>query len=317
MASRRSFLKSVSALSAGITATGIQPLLAQKQSFPELEQSERKIYIFSKHLQWLDYEKMAETARSTGFDGVDLTVRPKGHVAPENVREDLPKAIKAIRKSGLLADRMTTAITSSDDPLTLDILETASEQGITNYRLGWFGYDPSISIKENIEIHKNELGKLAVLNRKYGLKAAYQNHAGEMVGGPVWDLGLMFEGVDPEYVGIRYDIRHATVEGGKSWPLGMKYIASRINSFDVKDFIWKKIDGMWQPSNIQLGDGMVDFERYYQIIKAYKIQGDFTLHLEYPIGGAEHGATTLNDSPEVVIAAMKHDLLKLRELISQ
>ena len=317
MASRRSFIKTVSALSAGITASGFQPLLAQKQSFPDSEQSERRIYIFSKHLQWLDYEKMAETARSTGFDGVDLTVRPKGHVSPENVREDLPKAIKAIRKNGLLADRMTTAITSADDPLTLDILETASEVGITNYRLGWFGYDPSISIQENIEKRKNDFGKLADLNRKYGLKAAYQNHAGEMVGGPVWDLGLMLEGVDPEYVCIRYDIRHATVEGGKSWPLGMKYIADRINSFDVKDFIWKNIDGKWEPFNVQLGDGMVDFERYYQLIKEYKIQGDFTLHLEYPIGGAEHGATTLTESPEVVIAAMKHDLFELRELISQ
>ncbi len=317
MASRRSFLKTFSALSAGITTTGLQPLLAQNPSFPNTKLPERKIYIFSKHLQWLDYDKMAETARSTGFDGVDLTVRPKGHVSPENVREDLPKAIKAIRNSGLLADRMTTAITSADDPLTLEILQLASELGITNYRMGWFGYDPSISIQENIEKRRIDFGKLADLNRKYGLKAAYQNHAGEMVGGPVWDIGLMLEGVDPEYVGIRYDIRHATVEGGKSWPLGMKYLADRINSFDVKDFFWKQIDGIWQPSNIQIGDGMVEFERYYQIIKDYKIQGDFTLHLEYPIGGAEHGATTLTDSPEVVIAAMKHDLFELRDLISK
>lgn len=317
MVKRRAFIKSVSALSAGITATGIQPLIAQQLSSPESPQSARKVYIFSKHLQWLDYEKMAETAGSTGFDGVDLTVRPKGHVLPGNVRQDLPKAIKAIRKSGLLADRMTTAITSADDPLTLDILETASEQGITNYRLGWFGYDASLSIAKNLERCKNELGKLADLNRKYGLKAAYQNHAGEMVGGPVWDIALMLEGVDPEYVGIRYDIRHATVEGGKSWPLGMKYLANRINSFDVKDFLWKQIDGNWQPSNIQIGDGMVDFERYYQIIKEYKIQGDFTLHLEYPIGGAEHGATELHDSPDVVIDAMKHDLQEIRDLISQ
>jgi len=317
MASRRSFLKSVSALSAGITATGLQPLLAQKQSFTDSEQSERRIYIFSKHLQWLDYEKMAESARSTGFDGVDLTVRPNGHVSPENVREDLPKAIKAIRKNGLLADRMTTAITSANDPLTLDILETASKLGITNYRMGWFEYEPSISIQENIERCKNELVKLAVLNKKYGLKAAYQNHAGEMVGGPVWDISLMLEGVDPEYVGIRYDIRHATVEGGLAWPVGMKFLAGRINSFDVKDFIWKESDGKWTPYNVQLGDGMVDFDRYFQIIREYKIQGDFTLHLEYPIGGAEHGATTLTESPEAVIAAMKHDLLKLRDLISQ
>ena len=177
--------------------------------------------------------------------------------------------------------------------------------------------NPSISIQKNIELLRAKLIKFAALNKEFGLKAAYQNHTGESVGGPVWDIGLMLEGVDPEYVGVRYDIRHATVEGGKSWPLGLKYLAERINSFDIKDFIWTEIDGKWEPFNVQLGDGMVDFERYYQLIKAYTIQGDFTLHLEYPIGGAEHGATTLTESPEVVIAAMKHDLLELRDLISQ
>jgi sugar phosphate isomerase/epimerase len=303
-------------MSAAVAASGLYPLLAEIPHTHGAGPSERKIYIFSKHLQWLDYEKMAETAVRTGFDGVDLTVRPKGHVLPENVRKDLPRAIKAIRKSGLLADRMTTAIISADDPLTVDILETASELGVTNYRMGWLNYDPVISVQENLEKCKTQLAKLAGLNKRYGLKAAYQNNAGEGVGGPVWDIGVMLDGIDNAYIGVRYDIRHATVEGGKSWPVSMKYIADRINSFDIKDFIWKEIDGTWQPFNVQIGDGMVDFERYYQLIKEHHIQGDFTLHLEYPIGGAEHGATELSDSPEVVISAMKHDLSKLRELIS-
>lgn len=316
MTTRRSFIKSVSALSAGVALTGLKPLIAEvpKHTFSGL--SERKIYIFSKHLQWLDYEKMAKTAKKVGFDGVDLTVRPMGHVLPKNVRRDLPIAIRAIKESGLAADRMTTAITSADDPLTIDILETASELGIKSYRMGWLNYDPGISVQKNIEGFRTELKKLAELNKSYGMKAAYQNHAGEMAGGPVWDLGLMLEGVDEEYIGIRYDIRHATVEGGLSWPLGMKYLAGRINSFDVKDFVWKETDGKWNPFNVQIGDGMVDFNRYIQIIAANNIQGDFTIHLEYPIGGAEHGATKLSVKPDVVISAMKHDLTKLRGLIS-
>ena len=280
------------------------------------DHSRRKIYIFSKHLQWLDYAKMAATTKETGFDGIDLTVRPKGHVLPENVKKDLPKAIRAIKDNGLAADRITCAITSADDPLTLDILETASEQGITSYRMGWLDYDPSISIQHNIEQCNSQFSKLAVLNKSLGLKASYQNHAGEKVGGPVWDIGLMLEGVDEEYMGIRYDVRHATVEGGLSWPLGMKFLAGRINSFDIKDFIWKESDGVWKPHNVQLGDGMVDFDRYIQIINEYNIPGDFTIHLEYPIGGAEHGATKLSGSPEQVISAMKHDLSVLQDLIS-
>lgn len=311
---RRSFVKNITAVSAGIAINGIQPLFAGNFNSAINSKTAKKIYIFSKHLQWLDYEKMAKTAQETGFDGVDLTVRPKGHVLPEKVKKDLPKAVKAIKDSGLLADRMTIAATDPDDPITIDILETASKLGLTNYRMGWFAYNQSISIQNNINEFRNKLQKFSKLNKDLGLVAAYQNHAGEMAGGPVWDIGLMLEGVDSEYVGIRYDIRHATVEGGTSWPVGLKYLSDKINSFDVKDFIWKEIDGKWQPFNVQIGDGMVDFDRYFKIINELKIEGDFTLHLEYPLGGAEHGTSELTCSPEVVISAMKHDLNNLKNL---
>ena len=73
------------------------PLLSMKSELI-LEQSLKiamlKIYLFSKHLQFLDYEEM-------GFDGIDLTVRPKGHVLPLNVEKDLPKATNAANKVGL------------------------------------------------------------------------------------------------------------------------------------------------------------------------------------------------------------------------
>lgn len=312
MKTRRSFIRLSSSLVLSALLTGTEPIFANDlvKGHPD-----RKIYIFSKHLQWLDYKGMAVVAAQIGFDGIDLTVRPKGHVLPERVIEDLPKAIKAIKKAGLNADRMTTAITDPEDNLTIDILETAAKQGIKNYRLGWFDYDPSLSIEENIAEFNLKLKKLAKLNKELGLTAAYQNHAGEMAGGPVWDMGLMLDGIDPNLVGVRYDIRHAKVEGGTAWPLGMKFIADKINSFDVKDFIWKKTEGTWRPFNVPVGEGMVDFKRYFQIIEELTIKGDFTLHLEYPIGGAEHGATTLSCSPHEVITAMKKDLKTLRSFL--
>ena len=309
MISRRSFIKVTSLASTALMA-GVNPLVGGNYSS---KTSPKKVYIFSKHLQWLGFEEMALTAKNIGFDGIDLTVRPKGHVLPERVKEDLPKAVEAIRAAGIVADRMTTAITDPDNALTIDILETAAKVGIKNYRLGWFSYNPILSIKENIAGFNQKLKRLAELNKKLGLTAAYQNHAGEMAGGPVWDIGLMLNGIDPNLVGVRYDIRHATVEGGTSWPLGMKFLADKINSFDVKDFIWKKTEVKWQPLNVPIGEGMVDFERYFQIIDELNITGDITLHLEYPIGGAEHGDTKLTCLPNEVIAAMQKDLNAIRD----
>lgn len=308
MKSRRSFIKSVSAIAAGIAVSGLHPIMAAVPEIRESKNPERKIHIFSKHLQWLGYQEMAEMVRQIGFDGIDLTVRPNGHVLPENVKAELPKAVKVIRSSGLLADRITTAITDADDPLTIQVLTAAAESGIQNYRLGWLSYDESKSIKENLHFFNLKLQKLAAINKQLGIKGAYQNHAGESVGGPVWDMGLLLEGIDPEYLGIRYDIRHATVSGGLSWPVGLEYLADKINSLDLKDFIWMEKENKWQPVNVPLNEGMVDFDRFLKILKQKNISGDFTMHFEYELGGADTGAFKLTVPPVTVISAMKRDL---------
>ena len=53
--------------------------------------------LFSKHLPNLNWQKLGQTVKKLGFGGVDLTVRPQGHVLPERAAEDLPKAVAAIR----------------------------------------------------------------------------------------------------------------------------------------------------------------------------------------------------------------------------
>src|ERR1700730_826997 len=57
-----------------------------------------KISVFSKHFQWTNCHEMAAIAKDVGFDGIDLTVREGGHVMPERVEEDLPKAAEDIRR---------------------------------------------------------------------------------------------------------------------------------------------------------------------------------------------------------------------------
>src|SRR5438034_10868755 len=67
-----------------------------------------KLVLFSKHLPDMDWRRLAQTVKRSGFDGVDLTVRKGGHVAPERAAEDLPKAAAAIREEGLDLPMITT-----------------------------------------------------------------------------------------------------------------------------------------------------------------------------------------------------------------
>lgn len=266
------------------------------------------VSVFSKHLHWLSWSDMALVVKEMGFDGIDLTVRPEGHVLPEKVEKDLPKAVAAIRKQGLEVHMITTAITKAAEPYTIPILKTAGELGIKNYRLGWFSYNKNLSTPDNISNFKKQLQELGELNKTYKIHGDYQNHAGSYFGAAVLDLWMALKELDAEWIGNQYDIRHATVEGSHSWPIGFGLLQPYIKTINLKDFQWAKKDGKWVEENVPLGNGMVDLNKYFKLVDESKFRGPVCLHYEYELGGAENGARTLTIPKEKVLEAMKRDL---------
>jgi sugar phosphate isomerase/epimerase len=271
--------------------------------------------VFSKHFQWVGYDEMAKLVSEIGFDGVDLTVRPKGHVEPANVERDLPKVAEAVNKYNIKMGMMTTAIKSADDKWTEPILKTASGLGIKVYRTGWYKYDYSISIPKNIEKFGAELQKLGELNAKYNIIGDYQNHSGTSGGSPVWDIYQMLEIAKSSHIGVQYDIRHAMVEGLKAWPLGLRLLASHIDSLDIKDFEYVKNDSGWDIRNVPLGRGAVDFKSYFNLLNELGVHAPVSIHFEYPLGGADHGKFELSIPREKVIEAMAEDLKYLKSVM--
>ena len=312
MGNRRDFIKK-----SAVAGLGSGFLFSAPKIHKPAFQVASKINVFSKHLQFLDYEEMARMVAKVGFDGVDLTVRPGGHVFPENVKEDLPKAVKACQDKGLEVPMMSTAIRSASQPDTERILSTASDQGIQFYRMNWLKYDHKESMSENLAKFKETLSELTALNQRYKIKGAYQNHSGTSLGSPVWDIAGLLREIDSNWLGCQYDIRHATVEGGNSWPLGLRMVADQINTIDIKDFIWEETSEGWKLKNVPLGEGMVDFGKFFSLLKELKISVPFSMHFEYDLGGAEHGNREIGISTDEVFEAMKRDFLVLRELLAR
>ena len=118
-------------------------------------------------------------------------------------------------------------------------------------------------------------------------------------------------------MGLQYDIRHAVVEGGMSWQNGLRLVQPQIKTLAIKDFLWEKKNGEWNPLNVPLGEGMVDFKTYFKLLKQYKVNVPVSLHLEHPLGGAEHGDTKISVDKQVVFDAMKKDLKKVHDLWQQ
>ena len=191
-------------------------------------------------------------------------------------------------------------------------MQTASTLGFTHYRTGWLAYPEYRTIAESQAIYGQQAAVLEVVNKDFGLIGCYQNHAGNHVGAPIWDLLPLLKTTNNEHIGCQYDIRHAVVEGGNSWELGLRLIQPYIKSIVIKDFKWGQVDGKWKPVNTPLGEGMVDFNRYFSLLKKYKINVPVSLHLEYDLGGAEHGASKITIGKKEVFKQMKKDLSFIR-----
>jgi sugar phosphate isomerase/epimerase len=313
LSSRRDFIKRTSQFAIGV------PFLNNPINAASLftDDDRLNINIFSKHLQFLDYRTTGEIAAEIGFSGVDLTVRRNGHVFPENVKTDLPKAIAEIRASGIDCKLATTAVKSADNPLDVAVLKALSDVKISHYRSNWFKFKKGEDMKESLLFFQKEIEKLGAVNKELNLVGCYQNHAGDGIGSSFWEIHKILETVDPNYFGVQYDIRHAMVEGAHSWKNGLQLLHPSIKTIVLKDYKWGRVNGKWQIINVPIGEGMVDFDQYFKLLKHYKLSPTTSLHLEYDLGGAEKGKRTLTVDKKIVFDAMKRDLDRVKKLWSQ
>jgi L-ribulose-5-phosphate 3-epimerase len=86
----------------------------------------------------------------------------------------------------------------------------------------------------------------------------------------------------------------------------------------AKDFVWAKNQrGEWRPRWCPLGEGMVDWPRYFTMLKAAKVAMPLQLHLEYPeLGAAGTGRKQLDLPQQQVVTMIRRDaetLLRLRK----
>lgn len=312
--SRRDFLQLSTMAALGMTPLAGMAGPALKN--PPGVEAGLKVFIFSKHLQFLDYRAMSEAAKEMGFDGIDLTVRPKGHVLPESVAEDLPAATEAMASCGLLPRLITTGVLDAGNAADRKVLATASQLGYEIYRTGWYRFSDDVEVMETARLARQRLQGLAQLSRDLDITGAYENHSGNFFGGSIWSLDQALQGLSPHHMGCQYDIMHATIEGGKNWPIGLRLIRDHINSLIVKDFKWAKVAGGWKPVHVPVGEGMIDFVHYFGLLKTYGINVPVIVHCEYDLGGAERGGRPSLDR-KLVFQKLRHDLQFIRNAWAQ
>lgn len=278
-------------------------------ALPALAQDSKaawKVGGFTKVLQDLDYPKTAQTAVDLGWDGIELPLRAKGHVLPDKVEDDLPRMVEALKARGLEVLVAATDIKAADDPHAAKVLRALAKQGIRLYRHGGFKYKEGIPVAKQLDEFRAKLKDLAGLNKEIGVTGLYQNHSGNgYVGASVWDIHEMIKDLDPRTFGVHFDIGHATVEQGLSWPTAFSLVKERVGAVIVKDFYWRHTPGqgartVWVP----IGQGSIH-PKFFGMLKASGFAGSITMQFEYPFEGG--------DGLESRMRALKADNQKLRE----
>ncbi len=300
---RREFISTVAAAGAALPFTSILGSMGTGDA-----SGKYPVRLFSKPLDAYDFSFMCECTARSGIGGFDMTVRPGGKVEPASVTTLLPKLSEEAKKYNLVIDMMTSGIVTTDDPYTEQVLRTASQLGITHYRLGYFEYDFKAGVWETLQKLRTTMKDITDLNRKYNIHGGYQNHAGTRVGGPVWDLYELLRGLPPEYAGCQYDVRHAMVEGANSWIVGMRLIASHIKTLAIKDFTWMTVKGRTQAVTVPLGEGMVDWDSFFRSLMELDIVAPMTLHIEYPLLENGEENLPLNQQQEIIVRKLKKDV---------
>lgn len=262
--------------------------------------------MFSKHFPELKYDELGKTCKDLGFAGIDLTVRPKGHVLPERVAEDLPRAVDALRKAGLEVPMITTGLTSPSNPAAVPTLKTAASLGISYFKPDYWRYnatDPLTRIKEVAA----DIRGLAALAAEHKIAMGLHNHSGTYVGEAVWDTWEMIRDLDPRWTGFYYDPGHATIEGGLGGrEITQRLVAPRLKMVAVKDFYWKKDASGWKSVWCPMGEGAVNWKQVFADFARAGYAGPMSLHLEYD-GGMDVAAR---------VAAVRHDLAYIHNFLS-
>jgi sugar phosphate isomerase/epimerase len=293
--SRRRFLAHAAA-AAGAGVMAARPLHAQ-------DSLAWKVGGFTKPLQDLSFEETARVAGEIGWDGIELALRADGHVLPERVEDDLPRMVSALGARGQRVLVIATDVRRVD-PLSERVLRAAARAGIRLYRTSWYRYRDGISIPRQLDEIRAQLKDLAALNAEIGVTGLMQNHSGNgYVGAAVWDLYSLLEHIDPRQIGVHFDIGHATVEGGLSWPTQFALVQDRIGAVIVKDFVWRRTPGRGgQPDWCPLGQGMVD-PRFFARLRTSGFQGPITMQCEYQFEA---------ETVEARVRALKADNTQLR-----
>jgi len=271
---------------------------------------------FTKSFQDLPISEVCRRFKQLGLDGLDLTVRPQGHIEPERAAQELPKAAAAAKQEGLEILFLTTAVTDADEAADR-LLGAAAEQGIRRIKLGYYRYEPFGTLVGQLAEIRQRLAGVAQLAAKHQVLPCVHIHSGPYLPSHGTQLYELLRDFSPQQVGAYVDTGHMAVEGGgDGWRQGLDLLAPWIALVAVKNFAWETAgrdahgQQRWRTKTVPIADGVCPLPEFLAALNKVGYAGIYSLHSEYK------GSHSFQDmSTEECLQQTADDLKYLRSLL--
>jgi sugar phosphate isomerase/epimerase len=238
-----------------------------------------------------------------GFDGVDLSVEPGGHVPPEKAANYLMPALEGFTGRGIDVPMITTALTSLEDKDAENILGLATYIKVPFFRPGHWKFTGSPAIEMQTALVQQQIAGLAQLARATNMVMGIHNFMDGAEGAAVPDIARVIRPIDPHLVGYCFDAGYATAQGGASgFAAALELALPRLKMVAVRDFKWdREGGGVARMLPCPLGEGVVDWPKFFAALAKARFAGPVSLQIDY--------------QPKAKTAAIRKDLAFLRRQI--
>ena len=233
--------------------------------------------LYSRLLPDLEYFDLGPVLSGMGFDGCDLSVQPGGTVQPQLIAVDLVRAIESLQGHGLEVPVITTNFLSPTEPWAQNVLYVTGGSGVPFFRGGYWRVQGAL-----LGAMRPQVIGLASAARAFKMAMGVPNIAPPDL---IADL-------DPNWVGYDFDPSRATPE------LPLEKALPRVKMFLLRDARLQN----GKLAACPLGEGMVDWPKFFDTLAHARFSGPLSLQLDYPV--------------EDPVGAIRRDLAFARKLLS-
>lgn len=231
---------------------------------------------YSGNLAKIPYAELGVIAGQIGYDGVDLTVMDGGHVNPNITNVDLVRAIESVRGANLDVPMISTTLTSPRDPTVYPILAITGHTEVHLYRTGFWPWGAAPNIQARTAAIRTDLIGLAAIGGQYAMTAMIPNRAGGYFGEAVWDTESLIAQFSPSSIGYYFDPSQT-----EDWEPALLMARPRLKAVAVQDYYWEKSGKSWSRKLCPLGEGMVDWDRFFAILAQTRFTGPLSIQFGY------------------------------------